>query len=147
MSKGFTLLFLIEGTTYILWEREVATYHLMWDTKCHIAFMRDWRNLIEFYEKWREPRCILERQNEPHSIQWVIDSILWKKTTFNQIVATAALLFSIITNKMQLYTFYFCEIICMFQAVPPPIIRRSKLYIHHRVIFQTFTSTCHCRGR
>ena len=35
----------------------------------------------------------------------------------------------------------------MFQAVPPPIIRSSKLYIQHRVLCQTFTATCHCRGR
>ena len=35
----------------------------------------------------------------------------------------------------------------MFQAVPPPIIRSSKLYIQHRVICQTFTAICHCRGR
>ena len=32
----------------------------------------------------------------------------------------------------------------MFQAVPPAIIRSSKLYIQHRVLCQTFTATCHC---
>ena len=35
----------------------------------------------------------------------------------------------------------------MFQAVPPPIIRSSKLYIEHRVLSQNFIATCHCRGR
>ena len=35
----------------------------------------------------------------------------------------------------------------MFQAVPPPIIRSSKLYKQHRVLCQNFTATCHCRGR
>ena len=34
-----------------------------------------------------------------------------------------------------------------FQAVPPPIIRSSKLYIQHRVLCQIFFATCHCRGR
>jgi hypothetical protein len=42
---------------------------------------------------------------------------------------------------------YFSEMLYMFQAVPPPIIRSSKLYIQHRVLCQTFTVTCHCRGR
>lgn len=77
----------------ILWETEWATHHFMWDTKSHVAFMRDWRNLIEFYEKWMEPRCILQRQKEPRSIQWETDGILWKKAVFNQIVSTAALPF------------------------------------------------------
>ena len=35
----------------------------------------------------------------------------------------------------------------MFQAVPPPIIRSSKVYIQHRVFYQTFTAICHCRER
>ena len=39
-----------------------------------------------------------------------------------------------------------CEMLYMFQAVPPPI-RSPKLYIQHRVLCQTFTATCHCRGR
>ena len=34
--------------------------------------------------------------------------------------------FSSITNKIQRYTSYFCEMLYMFQAVPPPIIRSSK---------------------
>jgi len=42
---------------------------------------------------------------------------------------------------------YFCEMLYMFQAVPLPIIRSSKLYIQHWVLCQTFTATCHCRGR
>jgi hypothetical protein len=29
---------------------------------------------------------------------------------------------------------YFCEMLYMFQAVTPPIIRSSKLYIEHRVL-------------
>ena len=41
----------------------------------------------------------------------------------------------------------FCEMLYMFQAVPPPIIRSSKLYIQHRILCQTFTVNCHCRGR
>ena len=52
-------------------------------------------------------------------------------------------LFSSITNKMQRYTIiYFCEMLYIFQAVTPPIIRSPKLYIQHRVICQTFTVTC-----
>jgi len=43
--------------------------------------------------------------------------------------------------------FIFCEMLYMFQAVPPTIIRSSKLYIQHRVLCQTFTATCYCRGR
>ena len=42
---------------------------------------------------------------------------------------------------------YFCEMPYMFQAISPPIIRSSKLYIQHRVLCQIFTATCHCRGR
>ena len=30
----------------------------------------------------------------------------------------------------------------MFQAVPSPIIRSSKLYIQHQVLCQTFTANC-----
>ena len=41
--------------------------------------------------------------------------------------------------------FIFCEILYMFQAVSPPIIRSSKLYIQHRVLCQTFTATRYCR--
>ena len=52
------------------------------------------------------------------------------------------------TNKMQRYTFvYFCEMLYMFQAIPPPIIRSSKLYIQQWVLCQMFTATCHCHGR
>ena len=54
--------------------------------------------------------------------------------------------FSSITKKMQRYTIYFCEMLYMFQAIPPPIIRSSKLYIQHRVLCQTFTATCHLAG-
>ena len=43
--------------------------------------------------------------------------------------------------------FFFCHMLYMFQAVPPPIIRSSKLCIQHRVLCQTFTATCHCHGR
>ena len=43
--------------------------------------------------------------------------------------------------------FIFSEMLYMFQAVPPPIIRSSKLYIQRRVLCQTFIATCHCRGR
>jgi hypothetical protein len=35
----------------------------------------------------------------------------------------------------------------MFQAVPPTIIRSSKLYIHHRVTCQNFNAACRYRGR
>ena len=42
---------------------------------------------------------------------------------------------------------YFCEMLYTFQAVPPPIIRNSKLYIQHRVLSRTFTAICHCRER
>jgi hypothetical protein len=38
---------------------------------------------------------------------------------------------------MQRYRIHFCEMLYMFQAVPPPIIRRSKLYIQHRVLVKT----------
>ena len=34
--------------------------------------------------------------------------------------------FSNATKKMQRYTIYFCEMLYMFQAVPPPIIRSSN---------------------
>ena len=37
---------------------------------------------------------------------------------------------------------YFFEMLYMFQAVPPPIIRNSKLYTKHRVLFLSFTATC-----
>ena len=33
--------------------------------------------------------------------------------------------------------FIFCEMLYMFQAVPPPIIRSSKLYVQHQVLCQT----------
>jgi hypothetical protein len=42
---------------------------------------------------------------------------------------------------------YSCEMPYMFQTVPSPIIRSSKLFIQLRVLCQTFTATCHCRGR
>jgi hypothetical protein len=54
---------------------------------------------------------------------------------------------------------YFCEMLYMFQAVPSPIIRSSKLYIQHRVLSRLycylslswkiwiFTATCRCSGR
>ena len=43
--------------------------------------------------------------------------------------------FSSTTNKMQSCTIiYFCEMFYMFQAVPPPIIRSSKLYISIRYL-------------
>jgi hypothetical protein len=46
--------------------------------------------------------------------------------------------FPSINNKMQRYTiFYFCEMLYMFQAVPPPIIRNSKLYIQYRALVKT----------
>jgi hypothetical protein len=32
---------------------------------------------------------------------------------------------------------YFCEMLYMFQALPLPIIRSSKLYIHRRVLVKT----------
>ena len=56
-------------------------------------------------------------------------------------------IFSSVTNEMQGYTVYFCEMLYMFQAVPPPIIRSSKMYIQHRVFCQIFTATCQSRGR
>ena len=44
-----------------------------------------------------------------------------------------------ITNKMQRYTMVFITIMFyMFQAVPPPIIRSSKLYTQHRVFVELF---------
>jgi len=42
---------------------------------------------------------------------------------------------------------YFCEMLYMFQAVPLPIIRSSKLYTQHGVLCQSFTATCHDSGR
>ena len=36
--------------------------------------------------------------------------------------------------------------LCMFQAVPPPIVRNSIPHIQHWVLCQTVTATCHCRG-
>jgi hypothetical protein len=35
---------------------------------------------------------------------------------------------------------YFCDMLYMFQEVPPPIIRISKLYIEHRVLVKTCKS-------
>jgi hypothetical protein len=43
-------------------------------------------------------------------------------------------IFPSISKKMQHYTVYFCEMLYMFQAVPTPIIRSSKLYIQHRAL-------------
>jgi hypothetical protein len=43
-------------------------------------------------------------------------------------------IFPSITNKMQRYAIYLCEMLYVFQAVTPPIIRSSKLYIQHRVL-------------
>jgi len=43
------------------------------------------------------------------------------------------------TNKMQCYTMVFITIMLyMFQVVPPPIIRSSKLYTQHRVFVKLF---------
>ena len=43
------------------------------------------------------------------------------------------------TKKMQRYTMvFFIIMLCMFQAVPPPIIRSSKLYTQHRVLVELF---------
>ena len=70
-----------------------------------------------------------------------------KNETISSMGPCIANVFPSINNKMQHYTIYFCETLYMFQAVPPPIVGSSKLYIQHRVLCQTFTATCHCRGR
>ena len=61
-----------------------------------------------------------------HSKKSATLSHTWKKRA-------CCILFSSISNKMQCYTIYFCEMFYMFQAVPPPIIKSSKLYTEHRV--------------
>ena len=42
-------------------------------------------------------------------------------------------MFRSITNKMQRYTVYLCELLYMFRVDPPPIIKSTKLYLHHLV--------------
>jgi len=41
-------------------------------------------------------------------------------------------------NKMQCYTMVFITMLYIFKAVPPPIIRSSKLYTQHRVFVEIF---------
>jgi len=51
----------------------------------------------------------------------------------------ASLMYSSKTNKTQCYTTVFITImLCMFQAVPLPIIRSPKLYTQHRVFVELF---------
>ena len=42
---------------------------------------------------------------------------------------------------------YFCEMLYMFQVVPPPIIRSSNCVYRIGYFYHTFTATCYCRGR
>jgi len=50
--------------------------------------------------------------------------------------------FQITTNKMQRFLIYFLlQTLYMFQAVPPPIIRTSKLYIQLQVLSTSTAAT------
>jgi hypothetical protein len=48
-------------------------------------------------------------------------------------------------DEMFSRSLYFYELLYMFQVVPPPIIRSTKLYIQRQVL-STNTVACWCRG-
>ena len=69
-----------------------------------------------------------------------------KYTIRNSYVCAFQIYFRITTNKMQRFLIYsFVQILYMFQAVPPPIIRSTELYIQLQVL-STNTAACCYRG-
>ena len=52
--------------------------------------------------------------------------------------------FRITTNKLQRFLIYlFLQMFYMFQAVPPPIIRSTELYIQLRVLSTNTAASCY----
>ena len=55
--------------------------------------------------------------------------------------------FFITTNKMQRFLVYlFLKMLCMFQAVPPPIIRSTELYIQLQILSTNTAACCYRRS-
>jgi hypothetical protein len=81
------------------------------------------RKLILWAFNWNDSNSI------PLAWTW---TQIYMHSHFQNKTSVLITVFSSITNKMQRYTIYlfiyFCEMLYMFQAVPPPIIRSSKLY-------------------
>ena len=73
-------------------------------------------------------------------------TVISNNTTTNSYIITEYLYFQITTHKMRRFLIYlFLQIIYIFQAVPPPIIRSTKLYIQLQAL-STNTAACCCRG-
>jgi len=47
---------------------------------------------------------------------------------------------------MQLFLNLFLQTLYMFQAVPPPIIRSTQLYIQRQVLSTNIGASCYCGG-
>jgi hypothetical protein len=79
---------------------------------------------------------IFSSQTFPQHLR-LLSPLIKKTNNLTFIGPCIADVFPSITNKMQFYTIYliiyFCEMLYMFQAVPPLIIMSSKLYIQHRL--------------
>ena len=88
----------------------------------------------------REPGCVQEPV-------WAF----WKRYFFLFFpfrVPCVVNIFQSMTNKMQRYTvLYFCKLLCMFRADPPPTIRSITTVRIASGICQTVTATCRYRGR
>jgi len=67
----------------------------------------------------------------------------WKYGFWHSYVQGSRIYFQITTNKMQLFLIYlFLQILYMFQAIPPPIIRSTKLYIQPQVLSTNTVACC-----